>query len=31
VKVYILASGADRNQCSARVAVYSAWAEGLSG
>jgi len=31
VKVYILASGADRNQCSARVAAYSAWAEGLSG
>lgn len=30
VKVYILASGADRAECDAKVAKYAAWAEGLS-
>ena len=29
VKVYILAKGADRAECDAKVAAYAAWAEGL--
>ncbi|MCI8870066.1 MAG: phospho-sugar mutase [Lawsonibacter sp.] len=31
VKVYILANGENREACDAKVARYSAWAEGLKG
>ena len=31
VKVYILAQGASREDCDAKVERYAAWAEGLKG
>ena len=29
VKVYILANGADKEECDGKVAKYAAWAESL--
>ena len=31
VKVYILANGANKEDCDAKVAKYAAWAESLKG